>query len=48
MMIVGRDALSREDSEAILKRTKSIANTFGFVNSSSGWNGYNVLNRSQG
>lgn len=48
MIIVGRDALTRRDSEAILKRTKKIANTLGFVNVESGWNGYNVLNRSQG
>ena len=33
MLIVGRDALTRSDSEAILKKTKSMANKLGFVNS---------------
>ena len=47
-MIVGRDALTRNDSEAILKSTKSIANGLGFVNQENGWNGYNVLHHSQG
>ncbi len=31
-----------------MKRTKKIANSLGFVNTQNGWNGYNVLNRSQG
>jgi len=48
MMIVGRDALTRKDSEAILKKSKLVANELGFINSENGWNGYNVLNRSQG
>lgn len=47
-MIVGRDALTRTDSESILKRTKEVACTLGFVNQEKGWNGYNILNRSQG
>ena len=47
-MIVGRDALTRTDSEAIVKRTKQIANSLGFVNQQNGWNGYSILNRSQG
>ena len=33
MLIMGRDALTRSDSEAILKKTKSMANKLGFVNS---------------
>lgn len=32
MMIIGRDALTRPDSAAILSKAKSIANKFGFVN----------------
>lgn len=48
LMIVGRDALTRNDSEQIVKATKDIANSLGFVNVENGWNGYNVLNRSQG
>lgn len=47
-MIVGRDALTRNDSEAILKRTKEVANSLGFVDQEKGWNGYNILHRSQG
>jgi NADH dehydrogenase/NADH:ubiquinone oxidoreductase subunit G len=48
LMIVGRDALTRNDGDAILNSTKKIANAQGFVNAESGWNGYNILNRSQG
>ena len=48
LMILGRDALTRKDSEGILKRTKLIANQLGFVNAENGWNGYNILQRSQG
>lgn len=32
MMIIGRDALTRPDSAAILSKAKSIANKYGFVN----------------
>ncbi len=31
-MIAGRDALTRTDSAAILEKSKTIANTLGFVN----------------
>lgn len=48
MMIVGRDALTRPDSAAILQKAKTIANNLGFVNQEKGWNGFNVLHRSQG
>jgi len=48
MLIIGRDALSRTDGEAILKKAKSMANKLGFVNSETGWNGFNILHRSQG
>lgn len=33
MLILGRDALTRSDSESILKKTKALANKLGFVNS---------------
>ena len=48
LMIVGRDAISRKDGESILKCTKQIANSQGFINAENNWNGYNILNRSQG
>lgn len=48
MLIVGRDALNRADGEAILGKVKSMANKLGFVNSETGWNGFNILHRSQG
>ena len=48
LMIVGRDALTRKDSHAILNSTRQIANTYKFINSENGWNGYNILHRSQG
>lgn len=48
MVIVGRDALTRGDGETILAKTKAMANKLGFVNSETGWNGFNILHRSQG
>lgn len=48
MMILGRDALTRSDSHAIVTLTKAIANEFKFVNTETGWNGFNILHRSQG
>ena len=48
MLIVGRDALTRADGEALLAKIKSMANKLGFVNSETGWNGLNILHRSQG
>ena len=48
MLIVGRDALTRADGEALLGKIKSMANKLGFVNSETGWNGLNILHRSQG
>jgi NADH-quinone oxidoreductase subunit G len=48
MIIVGRDALSRSDSQAILNSLKQIASNYGVINSQTGWNGFNVLHRSQG
>jgi hypothetical protein len=48
MMIVGRDALSRSDGQAILTTARNIASTYKLVNAENGWNGFNVLHRSQG
>lgn len=48
MMIVGYDALTRSDSHSILNAARSIAETYKFINPSNGWNGFNVLHRSQG
>lgn len=48
MVIIGRDALTRADGETILSKTKAMANKLGFVNSETGWNGFNILHRSQG
>ena len=48
LMIIGHDVLTRSDSHAILNNARTIANTFKFINPESGWNGYNVLHRSQG
>jgi NADH-quinone oxidoreductase subunit G len=43
MIIVGQGALARPDGAAIQHLTYQIAEKFGMVNASSGWNGYNVL-----
>jgi len=48
LLIVGNDVLTRVDSSAILNTTKQIANTYKFINSENGWNGYNILHRNQG
>ncbi len=47
-MIVGRDALTRPDSDAILSTAKGIASNFGFISQEKSWNGFNILHRSQG
>lgn len=47
-MIVGRDVLSRSDSQAVLSTARNIASTYKFVNAENGWNGFNILHRSQG
>jgi NADH dehydrogenase (ubiquinone) Fe-S protein 1 len=47
-MIVGRDALTRSDSQSILTTARNIATTYKFINAENGWNGFNVLHRSQG
>ncbi|MBL0318224.1 MAG: NADH-quinone oxidoreductase subunit G [Alphaproteobacteria bacterium] len=43
MLIIGQDALAREDGAAILQLCKQIADTFGLVSDS--WNGFNVLHK---
>jgi NADH-quinone oxidoreductase subunit G len=48
MLIVGRDALTRSDSHALLTTARNIATTYKFINPSNGWNGFNILHRSQG
>ena len=48
LMIVGYDTLTRSDSQNILNTTRSIAESYKFINAENGWNGFNVLHRSQG
>jgi NADH dehydrogenase (ubiquinone) Fe-S protein 1 len=48
MLIIGHDALTRSDTPAILATAQNVATNFKFINSENGWNGYNVLHRSQG
>ena len=48
LMIVGQDALTRSDSQAIISNLHSLANNYKFINSDNGWNGFNILHRSQG
>jgi NADH-quinone oxidoreductase subunit G len=48
LLIIGHDALTRSDTPAILSTAKQVANAYKFINAESGWNGYNVLHRSQG
>lgn len=48
MVIVGRDALTRSDSPAILEGLKKLAIGNGYVNNTTGWNGFNVLHRNTG
>jgi NADH-quinone oxidoreductase subunit G len=43
MIIVGQGALARDDGAAVQAITREIAETYGMVDKSSGWNGYNVL-----
>ena len=48
MVIVGKDALTRSDSESILQRCQELAIKSKFINPEIGWNGFNILNRYQG
>ncbi len=43
MIIVGQGALAREDGAAVHALTREIADTYGMIDKSSGWNGYCVL-----
>lgn len=48
LMIVGRDALTRPDGASILQKARDVSRNLGFINQEKGWNGFNVLHRSQG
>ena len=48
LLIIGHDALTRSDTPAILYTAQQVANSYKFINAENGWNGYNVLHRSQG
>lgn len=48
MVILGRDLLVRGDAPAILEGLKKFAVGTNIVNTSNGWNGFNVLHRNQG
>ncbi len=43
MIIVGQGALSRADGAAVHAMTHDIAEKYGMIDKSSGWNGYNML-----
>ncbi len=43
MIIVGQGALARDDGAAVQALTRDIADTYGMIDKSSGWNGYCVL-----
>ena len=43
MIIVGQGALAREDGAAVQALTREIADTYGMVDKSTSWNGYNIL-----
>ena len=48
MMILGHDAVSRSDAASIIGTARKVANLYGFIDSEKGWNGLNLLHRSQG
>lgn len=48
LLIIGRDALTRIDTPAVLSTAKQVATNYKFINAENGWNGYNILHRSQG
>jgi NADH-quinone oxidoreductase subunit G len=43
MLIVGMAALARDDGAAVLDAARQVAETLGFVDVNTGWNGFNVL-----
>lgn len=43
MIVLGQDALARPDGAAIHAMARDIADKYGMISSSSGWNGFNVL-----
>jgi NADH dehydrogenase (ubiquinone) Fe-S protein 1 len=48
LLIIGHDALTRSDTAGILSTAQQVATSYKFINAENGWNGYNVLHRSQG
>ena len=48
MVIVGRDVFARSDANGIMDSVKKFAVSNNVVNTSTGWNGFNVLHRNQG
>lgn len=48
MMVLGHDAVTRSDSASILGAARKISNEYGFIDAKKGWNGLNLLHRSQG
>lgn len=48
MIILGQGALAREDGAAIHEMGHEIADKYGMISSSTGWNGFNVLHTAAG
>ena len=48
MIIVGANALEREDGAAILNTLKTIANNGNVISTESSWNGFNILHKDSG
>ena len=48
MLILGKDVVTRKDSEAIIDKCKELAIKSKFINTEIGWNGFNILNRHAG
>lgn len=48
MVIVGRDVFVREDASSIMDSLKKLSIGNNVVNTTNGWNGFNVLHRNQG
>jgi NADH dehydrogenase (ubiquinone) Fe-S protein 1 len=48
MVIVGRDVFTRSDAPVIIDGLKKLSLSNNVVNTTNGWNGFNVLHRNQG
>lgn len=48
MMVLGHDAVSRSDAASVISTARRVANEYGFIDAEKGWNGLNLLHRSQG